>query len=322
MSFLTVRHLTVYRYSEPVRLGEHRMMFRPRESHDLSLIKSRLDITPHPAGLRWLHDAFDNSVAIATFSGSTTELRFDSTIALEHVETTLPEYPLEEYARTYPFQYSDDELSDLDRALVHHYPSDEVRRWVERFLVAVTKDDPSGKTGTMNLLRSITVGIKKDFLYTRRSQKGVQSPSETLQSRRGSCRDFAVLMMEAARSLGLAARFVSGYIFVPQTKISSTHGGGATHAWMQVYLPGAGWVDFDPTNSIIGNRNLIRVAVAWDPKQVLPLWGTFTGAASSFLGMDVAVSVTEDKQSPSSFAMVEEGAQPEGTGDAAPRRVE
>src|ERR1035438_8147089 len=129
----------------------------------------------------------------------------------------------------------------------------------------------------MSLLRSITVGIRKDFLYTRRTQKGVQSPSETLESRRGSCRDFAVLMMEAARSLGLAARFVSGYIFVPQAKASSTHGGGATHAWMQAYLPGAGWVDFDPTNSIVGNRNLIRVAVAWAPEQVLPLWGTYEG---------------------------------------------
>ena len=141
----------------------------------------------------------------------------------------------------------------------------------------------------------MTLGIKKDFLYTRRSEKGVQSPNETLESRRGSCRDFAVLMMEAARSLGLAARFVSGYIFVPGTEAGRTLGGGATHAWMQAYLPGAGWIDFDPTNSIIGNRNLIRVAVAWDPKQVLPLWGTFAGSASSFLGMDVAVSVTESR---------------------------
>ncbi len=165
---------------------------------------------------------------------------------------------------------------------------------------------PSGTTGTISLLRSITVGIKKDFLYTRRSQKGVQSPSETLQSRRGSCRDFAVLMMEAARSLGLAARFVSGYIFVPGME-ARTLGGGATHAWMQAYLPGAGWLDFDPTNSIVGNRNLIRVAVAWDPTQVLPLWGTFTGSASAFLSMDVTVSVTEDKTN--SSGMVEEDVQ-------------
>ena len=141
----------------------------------------------------------------------------------------------------------------------------------------------------------MTLGVKKDFLYTRRSEKGVQSPNDTLESRRGSCRDFAVLMMEAARSLGLAARFVSGYIFVPGSEAGRTLGGGATHAWMQAYLPGTGWIDFDPTNSIVGNRNLIRVAVAWDPKQVLPLWGTFEGSASSFLGMDVSVSVTEDR---------------------------
>jgi transglutaminase-like putative cysteine protease len=299
VSLLTVRHLTVYRYSEPVGLGEHRMMFRPRESHDLRLLKSKLEITPAPASLRWIHDAFDNSVAVATFEGETSELRFDSTVTLEHCETALPDYPLEEYAETYPFCYSDDELPDLGYALAHRYPSDEVKRWVKQFL------GPAGKTETMDLLRSITLGVKKDFIYMRRVEKGVQSPSETLQSRRGSCRDFAVLMMEAVRSLGLAARFVSGYIFIPSATPGAipsaasgaeggrTLGGGATHAWMQVYLPGAGWVDFDPTNSIIGNRNLIRVAVAWDPKQVLPLWGTFDGPASAFLGMQVTVSVTE-----------------------------
>jgi transglutaminase-like putative cysteine protease len=287
MSLLTVRHVTVYRYSRQVGLGEHRMMFRPRESHDLRLLKTRLNITPAPASLRWLHDVFDNSVAVATFDGSTSELRFESIVNLEHVETTRLEYPLEEYSQDYPFHYSDDELPNLGPALAHHYPSDDVRRWVGRFL------DPSGITGTMNLLRSITLGIKEDFVYTRRSEKGVQSPSETLASRRGSCRDFAVLMMEAVRSLGLAARFVSGYIFVPGRDAGGTVGGGATHAWMQTYLPGTGWIDFDPTNSIVGNRNLIRVAVAWDPKQVLPLWGTFVGPASSFLGMDVTVTVTE-----------------------------
>jgi transglutaminase-like putative cysteine protease len=286
MSLLTVRHLTVYRYSKPVGLGEHRMMFRPRESHDLKLVKAKLDITPAPASLRWLHDVFDNSVAVATFDGSTSELRFDSTVTLELLETALPEYPLEEYSKTYPFCYSDDDLPNLGRALVHHYPSNDVGRWAVQFL------DPSGTTGTMNLLRAMTLGIKKDFVYTRRSEKGVQSPSETLDSRRGSCRDFAVLMMEAVRSLGLAARFVSGYI-VPHQDGGSTLGSGSTHAWMQTYLPGAGWIDFDPTNSIIGNRNLIRVAVAWDPQQVLPLWGTFVGSPSSFLGMEVTVSVRE-----------------------------
>lgn len=287
MALLTVHHLTVYRYLEPVELGEHRMMFRPRESHDLRLVNTRLTITPVPATLRWLHDVFDNSLAIATFDGETCELRFDSSVTLEHFEIPLPDYPLEDYARTYPFRYDDDELPDLAQGLRRHYPNHDVGRWAEKFL------DSLGSTGTIELLRSMTSAIKQDFRYQRRSEKGIQSPGETLERGRGSCRDFALLMMEAVRCLGFAARFVSGYIFVPDRDDSEITCGGATHAWMQVYLPGAGWVDFDPTNNIIGNRNLIRVAVAWDPKHVLPLWGTYVGPASAFLGMDVSVSVTQ-----------------------------
>jgi transglutaminase-like putative cysteine protease len=287
LSLLTVRHITTYRYREPVKLGEHRMMFRPRASHDLKLLKTSLNIVPNPVRLRWLHDAFDNSIAIAEFDGHTSELRFESVVTIEHFETSFPEYPLEEYANNYPFSYSQEDLPNLCRALAHKYPPENVRHWASQFL------DPSGITGTMTLLRSMTLGIRKQFVYARRSKKGVQSPDETIQNGRGSCRDFAVLMMEATRSLGVAARFVSGYIFVPGNDTSVT-GGGATHAWMQAYLPGAGWIDFDPTNSIVGNRNLIRVAVAWSPEHVLPLWGTFTGPSNSFLGMDVTVSVTEE----------------------------
>jgi transglutaminase-like putative cysteine protease len=290
MSLLTVRHLTVYRYSEPVSPGEHRMMFRPRESHDLRLLGSALEITPRPTRLRWIHDAFDNSVAVATFEGVSTELRFDSSVTLEHFEDLPPEYPIEDYAKTWPFRYSEEELPNLHRALFNQYPDDGLSGWVSQFR------DLSGTTGTMDLLRSMTLGIRRQFSYARRPEKGVQSPGETLRSRSGSCRDFAVLMMEATRSLGLAARFVSGYIFVPGKDCGVTNGAGSTHAWMQAYLPGAGWIDFDPTNSIVGNRNLIRVAVAWDQRQVLPLWGTYNGAASSFLGMDVTVSVRESVQ--------------------------
>jgi transglutaminase-like putative cysteine protease len=285
MCLLTVQHSTVYRYREPVALGEHRMMFRPRASHDLRLIGTSLAITPQPAHLRWLHDPFDNSVAVATFEGTTSELRFESAVTLEHFEDTTPEYPLEQGARTYPFRYSDEDLPNLARALDQHYPSERVSQWALQFL------DPSDTTGTMKILRAMTGGIREKFRYVRRTEKGVQTPEETLRNGSGSCRDFAVLMMEAARSLGIAARFVSGYIFVPNS--SGLAGGGATHAWMQAYLPGAGWIDFDPTNNIIGNRNLIRVAVAWTPDQMLPLWGTYLGAPEAFLEMDVTVAVTE-----------------------------
>ena len=284
---LTVRHTTVYRYWDPVELGEHRMMFRPRESHDLSLVEARLEIRPRPTALRWLHDVFDNSVAIATFDDRTSELCFDSTVTLDHNETPLPDYALEVGAQTHPFHYPDDERPDLAGALLRRHCEPEVDRWAAEFLSA------SGTTDTLALLHSMTRAIKRQFDYVHRSRKGVQSPSETLRHGRGSCRDFALLMMEAVRSLGFAARFVSGYIFVPDRAEPSTVGGGATHAWLQVYLPGAGWVDFDPTNSIVGNRDLIRVAVAWEPRQALPLWGSFTGLASSARDMTVEVSVTE-----------------------------
>jgi transglutaminase-like putative cysteine protease len=288
MRLLTVRHVTVYRYSERVRFGEHRMMFRPRESHDLRLVNMKLDIVPRPSDLRWLHDVFDNSVAIATFDEAASELRFDSTVTLEHIEAPLPDYALDVGAHTYPFHYPDDERPDLISALARQYPCDDLGPWTARFLSS------SGSTTTMALLYSMTRGIKEEFMYLRRSEKGVQSPGETLRRRSGSCRDFAVLMMEAVRSLGLAARFVSGYIFVPEMSGPAAVGGGATHGWMQAYLPGAGWVDFDPTNSLVGNRNLIRVAVAWDQRNALPLWGTFLGPAASFDGMDVDVSVIEE----------------------------
>jgi len=285
MSFLTVNHSTIYRYSEPVGLGEHRMMFRPRESHDLRLIRTNLDISPQPVHLRWLHDPFDNSVAIAAFEGSTCELRFESTVTLEHFESTALEYPLEDYAQSYPFRYTDDDFANLGRGLQSLYPSIHAPIWALQFL------DAAKTTPTMKILRSMTKGIREQLTYNRRIEKGVQTPDDTLRKGRGSCRDFAVLMIEAVRSLGIAARFVSGYIYVPNHAQGT--GGGSTHAWMQAYLPGAGWIDFDPTNSIVGNRNLIRVAVAWTPEQVLPLWGTYDGSPDAFLGMDVTVRVTE-----------------------------
>lgn len=292
-SYLTVNHLTIYRYSEPVGLGEHRMMFRPREGYDLRLRSLNIDISPKPKGIRWVHDVFDNCVAVVSFDSETQELRFETTVTLEHFETKLPEFPLEDYAASYPFRYSDEDRSQLERALKHHYPVDLVHDWANGFAKQFKRID------TMALLRAMTVSIKKDFRYIRRSEKGVQNPAETISTRAGSCRDYAVLMIEGARALGLAARFVSGYIFSPRSRkdrpVETTLGSGATHAWAQIYLPGAGWVDFDPTNDIVGNRNLIRVAFAWDHRQVVPLWGTFYGNASAFQSMDVTVRVTEDE---------------------------
>jgi transglutaminase-like putative cysteine protease len=160
--------------------------------------------------------------------------------------------------------------------------------WAKTF---ITTD---GLTDTWMLLTAITKAIQRDFAYCARDEEGVQSPAETLQLKCGSCRDLAVLMMEAVRALGFAARFVTGYLYSPNADGSGNVGGGATHAWVQVYLPGSGWVEFDPTNGIIGNRDLIRVAVARAPTHAVPLQGTWTGAPGDFLGMKVAVTVTRE----------------------------
>jgi transglutaminase-like putative cysteine protease len=289
MRTLTVRHVSTYRYSKPVGLGDHWMMFRPRASHDLRLVSTALEITPAPREVIWLHDAFDNSVAVASFKGKTCQLQFESTVTIEHAEMPRPEYRLASEAKHFPFAYSDDERPNLELGLLRRYPSARVDAWAQRFVSSAKRQQ-----GTMALLRAIVLGTRKQLIYSRRVERGTQTPEETLTRGSGTCRDFALLMIEAVRSLGLAARFVSGYIFVAESAFSNTVGGGATHAWLQVYLPGAGWIDFDPTNNIIGNRNLIRVAVAWDPADALPLWGTFIGSAASFLGLDVTVNVTDE----------------------------
>ena len=288
MPLLTVRHVTTYRYRQPVAFGEHRMMLRPREGHDQRLIEARLDITPAPRDLRWLHDVFGNSVAVARFEGRAKELRFESLVRLDHRPLHALDFALEEYARTWPFAYDQEEMPDLARSIERHWrdPERAVDRWARRFLRR------GGATGTMALLVAMTHAIRQELTYIPRHERGAQDPVRTLSTGSGTCRDFAVLMMEAARSLGLAARFVSGYLYSPGHDGGAHRGGGNTHAWVRIYLPGAGWVEFDPTNGIVGNRDLIRVAVARDPAQALPLHGTWTGFPADSLGMTVEVSVT------------------------------
>lgn len=268
-------------------------MMRPRDRHDQRLVASEIVIEPRPVRLRWLYDAFDNCVALASFSGQTKELRIENRFTVERTQDDSPGGEIDPSAQTYPFAYAPEELPDIARSIERLYadPSGELDRWAHHFVVA------GGTTVTSRLLMTMTYAIKESFSYERREESGVQSPRRTLDRRKGSCRDFAVLMMEAARALGMAARFVSGYIYVPRDEDGEDLrlGGGATHAWCEVYLPGSGWVEFDPTNGLVGGRDLIRVAVARDPAQAAPLTGTYFGSLDDEMGMDVAVRVTQPK---------------------------
>jgi transglutaminase-like putative cysteine protease len=286
MRTLTIKHTTTYRYRRPVAFGEHRMMLRPRDSHDQRLIDAKLVITPTPANVRRTQDALGNHVDVARFAGRAEELQFDSTIRLAHSNADVRDVHIEEFARAFPFRYGTEEMPDLVRCVECQAadPDRQVERWARAFL---RSDRP---THTVTFLTDLTYGINRTFKHVRRDEKGIQTPLQTLALGSGSCRDFAMLMIEAVRSLGMAARFVSGYLHIPH----NDDGGGNTHAWAQVYLPGPGWVDFDPSSGIVGNRDLVRVAVAHDPRQAIPLHGTWTGFPSDYLGMDVEVVVTSD----------------------------
>src|SRR3954454_7296295 len=238
MTILTVRHVTTYRYRRPIAFGDHRMMFRPRDSYDQRLIDSRLRITPEPAHIHWIHDPFGNCVALARFKGRASELRFESTIRVDHYPDNVPDFQTEPRAKAYPFVYNSEEMPDLMASIARGYPDPnrEIDHWVRKFLL------PGRPTPTGRLLMTLTHAIKEGFTYTRRSEHGTQEPVTTVRMGRGSCRDFALLMMEAVRSLGLAARFVSGYLYVPSrdSRRDSTRGGqradaervggGSTHA--------------------------------------------------------------------------------------------
>ena len=287
MPLLTIHHKTIYRYAHPVAFGEHRIMLRPRDGHDLRVLSGSLEIVPEPMSLRWIHDVFGNSVAIATFDERAETLSFVSTATVEH-------NPAEEFALTpddpayfYPFRYDDEEFPDLVQVITPQYsdPNGELSAWARNFL------DAEGPTPTFNILSDMTHGIREMFIYRKRHEQGTQHPLDTLQTRSGTCRDYALFMIEALRRLGIAARFVSGYLAIPSDRAHRYAGGGSTHAWVQVYLPSAGWIEFDPTNGIVGNRDLIRVAVARDPRQAIPLHGTYLGSADAFVGMEIGIRV-------------------------------
>ncbi|MCW5735225.1 MAG: transglutaminase family protein [Enhydrobacter sp.] len=282
MIALTIHHRTTYRYNRPVGLNPHRLMLRPRESRELRLLSAVVTVVPE-AIIAWAHDVSGNAVATASFQGLTDRLIVDSVAELELDAVAWPVFDVAASAAAYPFAYLPDDLADLGQLAMPQYPdpTHRLRLWAEAFV----RDRP---TDTLALLKDLSGGITGWVGYRSREDEGTQAPIETLDRGWGSCRDFAVLFVEAARLLGFGARIVSGYLYNPERQMDSS----TTHAWAEVFVPGAGWITFDPTNRSVGGFNLIPVAVGRGIHQLMPVVGSFSGPAGAFGGLWVDVSVT------------------------------
>jgi transglutaminase-like putative cysteine protease len=286
MSVLTIHHQTIYRYRTPMAFGPHRLMLRPRESHALRLYQHELAITPS-AVVTWAHDVAGNSVATASFTEPSDTLTIDSAATLSIDVDRWPVFDIAASAQRFPFLLSEDEMTDLGALRLQAYldSAGRVREWAQSFVAGAGTD-------TLSLLKDISAGVAAQIAYESREDEGAQSPDQTLARRSGSCRDFAVLFVDAVRSLGFGARIVSGYLYDPDLDMRGSAGTGSTHAWAEVYVPGAGWITFDPTNRSVGGFNLIPVAMARHIAQTMPVSGSFAGDASAFLGLEVTVTVT------------------------------
>jgi transglutaminase-like putative cysteine protease len=291
--FFDITHTTHYRYAQPVSFGEHRVLFRPRDSHDLRVLATDMAVTPTPRDIRLIQDVYSNSVALVQPQSPATELKVVCSFSVEHTGTPALDFPLSPRAQKYPFTYDDEERLALAHYIRPYYddPNGILNAWATQFTGCI------GEIGSRELLTNMMAFIRNGMQYWPRFEEGVQTPHRTLELRSGTCRDFATLMIEAVRHLGYAARFVSGYLYTPWLDNGSLPGfvAGTTHAWVQVYLPGAGWIPFDPTNDLSNGTDLIRVGVARHASLASPVSGSWSGYPGDFLGMSVDVQVHQKR---------------------------
>ena len=286
MRNLKIHHRTRYHYRTAVAFGPHRLMLRPRESRDIRLVSFEMTVTP-AATVTWAQDVWGNAVATAVFRSPGDVLEVDSMACMELDAVEWPVFDIARSAIVYPFQYAADDWTDLGALTEQQYPDfgGRLAGWARGIVRGPTTD-------TLSLLKDLCAAIPDAIAYQDRDEEGTQSPIQTLDRRWGSCRDFAVLFAEAARALGFGARIVSGYLGDAAPDGARSIGAGATHAWAEVYVPGAGWITFDPTNRSVGGRNLIPVAVVRDIRQAVPVAGSFDGPSDALIGMAVEVTVS------------------------------
>lgn len=277
---LRILHTTEYKYKEPVSFGVHRILMRPREGHDLRIIKTAVEVVP-ACSIEWVRDIQGNSIAFVTFLEASALLRIHSDLIVDLHEERLMDLGVSSLAQEYPFQYPADEQIDILPFRLPSYPHDGeiLLQWLRGVY------QPGTVVNTLELLQRLNTAVFNTIQYSWREEYGVQLPCETLRLGTGSCRDYAVFLMETARHLGFAARFVTGYIQMNQGQ----H--GATHAWTEIYLPGAGWRGFDPTNNKMAGSEHVVVAVTREQEKASPISGSWQGPSDAFESMNVIVRV-------------------------------
>jgi transglutaminase-like putative cysteine protease len=280
MKRIRITHVTEYHYHAPVTFGPHRAMLRPREGHDLHIESSRLKIEPK-ANVRWLRDVYGNSIAIITFTEPAQKLSLFSEMNVDLYDDTPIDCVTDPIAQSYPFQYPANEQVEIIPYRLPSYPHDGPA--LQKWLLDIYS--PGQLINTSELLNKLNTHIYETFQYLHREEPGVQLPCQTLALGTGSCRDYAVFMMEAARHWGFASRFVTGYIQMGEGQ----H--GATHAWTEIYIPGAGWRGFDPTNNKLVGSEHVSVAVAREQDKASPLSGFWEGPQDAWDRMEVSVQV-------------------------------
>lgn len=287
-----IEHATEYRFRQDVDFGLHRLSFRPRDGHDMRVLATELDVSPPASRIDLVHDVYGNSVALIHPGQRASLLRITSRFMVDHLGCSAFELPSETESLWLPPSYSAAERLALTPFMVPSFedPGNAVRAWAQPFANRGGQDG-----GPRQTIALMTQAIRSHFKYTAREEEGVQTPQQTLAMRAGACRDFATLMIDALRQIGIAARFVSGYLYSPAT--GGNQGGGATHGWVQVYLPDCGWFPVDPTNNLIGGSDLIRIAVGREASEVAPLSGEWFGAPDDYVGMSVTVTVNARSRS-------------------------
>ncbi len=274
---LSVEHTLYYSYSNAVSLTPHTIYLTPKASPNQEIVSFQLEILPIPNILYKNIDVEGNAQSVAFFDLLTDKLSFRAKVEIVSEQVNpfhFIYFPFE--AETLPFKYPEKEL-----ALLQHYLTDEgVTTLIDQFARQMAAE---ANWKTTDFLTRISAYIRDNFLYEKRLEGAAHSPEITLISRKGTCRDYAVLMIAACKALGLAARFVSGYCYGSELQAHELH------AWVEVYLPGAGWRGFDPTEGRIADFHYIALASSAQAELINPIRGGFRGNAVSSLNTFVAI---------------------------------